>query len=63
MNIKLTSSYYLLTMFVVENTEIPTELRKDALDIQKTLDWEDEGGDGESSASISQFIQCRKTPI
>ncbi len=30
-----------------ENAEIPTELRKDALDLQKTLDWDDDGGDGE----------------
>ncbi|CAH1784578.1 unnamed protein product [Owenia fusiformis] len=29
-----------------DNKDIPTDLRKDALDIQKTLDWEDEGGQG-----------------
>ncbi|XP_013394125.1 U3 small nucleolar ribonucleoprotein protein IMP4 [Lingula anatina] len=29
-----------------ENNVIPTDLRKDALDLQKTLDWEDEGGEG-----------------
>jgi len=29
-----------------ENKPIPTDLRKDAISIQKTLDWEGEGGDG-----------------
>lgn len=29
-----------------ENKPIPTDLRKDAIGIQKTLDWEGEGGDG-----------------
>ncbi|XP_064604442.1 U3 small nucleolar ribonucleoprotein protein IMP4-like [Liolophura sinensis] len=29
-----------------ENKEIPTDLRRDAIDLQKKLDWEDPGADG-----------------
>ena len=31
---------------IVENRLIPTDLRKDALDIQKNIDWKDPGADG-----------------
>lgn len=31
---------------VEENAMISTDLRKDALDLQKNLDWDDEGGEG-----------------
>jgi len=34
---------------VDENKSIPTNLRKDALTLHKTLDWEDEGGEGVTS--------------
>ena len=33
-------------MFVTDNKPIPTDLRKEAISIHKTLDWEDEGADG-----------------
>lgn len=29
-----------------ENRLIPTDLRKDALDLQKNIDWKDPGADG-----------------
>ena len=32
--------------FIADNKEIPSDLRKDAIDIQKTLDWEGPGGEG-----------------
>ena len=32
-----------------ENAPIPTDLRKDAVDIQKSLAWDDEGGEGRSN--------------
>lgn len=32
-----------------ENQKIPTDLRKDALELQKKLDWDDEGGEGVTS--------------
>ena len=35
-----------MIFLVPENKPIPTDLRKDAISIQKTLDWEGEGGDG-----------------
>ena len=37
---------------VAENEEMPTELRADALDIQKTLDWDDEGGEGNCHSKV-----------
>jgi U3 small nucleolar ribonucleoprotein protein IMP4 len=38
---------FLFTIYLyIENHVIPTDLRKDALDIQKTLEWKDEGGEG-----------------
>jgi hypothetical protein len=31
-----------------ENKQIPTSLRKEAVALHKTLDWEDEGGEGKN---------------
>ena len=36
----------MLCYLFTENEEIPTDLKKDALDLQKTLDWEDDGSEG-----------------
>ena len=36
----------IIFIFIPENRQIPTDLRKDALAIQKTLDWKDDGGEG-----------------
>jgi len=33
-------------VFATDNKPIPTALRKEAISIHKTLDWDDEGGDG-----------------
>ena len=36
----------IIVLNVTDNRPIPTELRKDALSIQKTLEWEGGGGEG-----------------
>jgi len=33
-------------VFATDNKPIPTDLRKEAISIHKTLDWDDEGGEG-----------------
>lgn len=38
-----------------ENKQIPTDLRKDAISIQKTLGWEDEGGEGLTSNQDDEY--------
>jgi hypothetical protein len=35
-----------LIIFAIENRLIPTDLRKDALALQKNIDWKDDGADG-----------------
>ena len=37
-----------------ENRLIPTDLRKEALELQKNIDWKDPGADGEYIYSLSQ---------
>jgi len=36
-----------MAYIATENELIPTTLRKEALDLQKRLGWDDEGGEGE----------------
>ena len=43
-------------MFVTDNKPIPTALRKEAISIHKTLDWDDEGGDGKCLVDTSTRI-------
>lgn len=38
-----------------ENHTIPTDLRKEALDIQKNLDWKDPGADGVLSSIDDEY--------
>ena len=38
------------------NQLIPSDLQKDAIDLEKTLNWEDEGGDGTYLQCSSYFI-------
>ncbi|XP_078491241.1 U3 small nucleolar ribonucleoprotein IMP4-like [Ciona intestinalis] len=38
-----------------ENKSIPTELRKDALDLQTNLEYDDEGGDGVKSSMDDEY--------
>jgi len=40
------SVIFVLFVFATDNKPIPTDLRKEAISIHKTLDWDDEGGDG-----------------
>lgn len=36
----------MISLFYKENRMIPSDLRKEALDLQKNVDWKDEGADG-----------------
>ncbi|KAK2185814.1 hypothetical protein NP493_222g05020 [Ridgeia piscesae] len=38
-----------------ENKQIPTSLQKDAVSLEKTLDWEDEGADGITSSVDDEY--------
>ncbi|XP_014664394.1 PREDICTED: U3 small nucleolar ribonucleoprotein protein IMP4-like isoform X2 [Priapulus caudatus] len=44
-----------LKLAVDENTAIPTDLRKDAIDLQKSLDWDDAGGEGVTSHMDDEY--------
>jgi len=38
--------YVLYTLLFTDNTQIPSELQDTAINLQKTLDWDDKGADG-----------------
>lgn len=40
-------SHFISVISFVENRLIPTEVRKEALELQKLLEFEDEGGEGD----------------
>lgn len=37
-----------LHLYITDNQRIPTDLKNDAVELQKTLDWDDSGADGRS---------------
>lgn len=37
-----------LSLYITDNQRIPTDLKNDAVELQKTLDWDDSGADGRS---------------
>lgn len=41
-----------LLFSLTDNRLIPTEIRKQALDLQKQLEFDDEGGDGKSFIAV-----------
>ena len=45
-----------MLFYHTENKKIPTELQKDALALQKSLAFDDEGGEGEWFNFCLQFL-------
>ena len=41
-----------LNLYITDNQRIPTDLKNDAVELQKTLDWDDSGADGKSKYFI-----------
>ncbi len=60
--LRLTTSHFTLFISFAENRLLPTEVRKEALDLQKLVEFDDEGGEGDSfflSLILeSSFICC-----
>lgn len=44
-----------LSFLSTENKLIPTEVRKEALQLQKLLEYDDEGGEGKGNGGVAMF--------
>ena len=45
-----------MSFYFTDNRQIPSDLQNDAIPIQKTLDWDDEGADGNYVLTLTKFI-------